>query len=173
MRVTIFSNSSSGMFWQVGRSRSAMSRRMDSRFVCGVCIASLVEVRQGQADRVRLIHLVPRMGPHSRAGCQGADLCRALRLATTGEQNSFIRMLRILGGCIGIAPCGGTRRNTRAGICWELPLGMLHSPNGALLRNNKSKRGSRATSLPANTERSEASAYIRSIRINLFAFMSS
>jgi hypothetical protein len=90
-----------------------------------------------------------------------------------GRAEQLIRMLRILGGCIEIAPCGGTPRNTRAGNLRELPLGMRHSPNGALLRNNKSKRGSRATSLPANTERSEASAYIRSIRINLFAFMSS
>jgi hypothetical protein len=36
-----------------------------------------------------------------------------------------------------IAPIGGTARNTRAGIFWELPLGMLPSPNGSLLRNNK------------------------------------
>ena len=66
---------------------------------------------------------------------------------------------------IRIAPRGVKTRNTTAGIFWELPLGMLQSPNGALLENNKNKKDSRARSHPATLNdpkhppTSEASAF--------------
>ena len=64
-----------------------------------------------------------------------------------------------------IGPSGGRGLNTRAGIFWELPLGMLASPNGALVENNKNKKDFGATSHPATLSdpkhplQSEASAF--------------
>jgi hypothetical protein len=72
MRATIFSKSSSDMFRQDGRSRSAMSRRMDSRFKgeCCIGIARRTVQPAGQVGRYR--HITPVR----ENGAIGSDLCR-------------------------------------------------------------------------------------------------
>jgi hypothetical protein len=56
------------------------------------------------------------------------------------RDGSFIRILRIE-LITRIAPSGGTGRNTRAGIFWELPLGMRPSPKWSSPKNNKKNNG--------------------------------